>query len=396
LKSKQVQEFKETEIGKIPADWGVGSFLTDLKIKGRIGWKGYKTSDLRFQGPLVIGGENIKNSFFLFLSTVKHLSREKFEESPEIMLKQNNILVVTRGNGIGKVGFFDGSIKEATINPTLIIISDFKGIPKFLFYYLLSKQGKENLLSIASGSSIPAIYQGSLKKLHYPKPTEQIQERISKILYALDTKIHNLQNQNKVLEQITQAIFKSWFIDFDGVTEFEDSELGKIPKGWEVVPVGTVIELIYGKSLTKKNRIPGSIPVYGSSGIVGYHNQSLYDGPGIIVGRKGNVGSLFWSQSPFYAIDTVYYVKTKIPLTYVYENFLNQNFINSDSSVPGLQREQAYSLLILIPDEYILNKFEKHAMYCRTSIISNKLKIDYLLNIRDSLLPKLMSGEIRV
>ena len=62
------------------------------------------------------------------------------------------------------------------------------------------------------------------------------QKKIGKMLYDLDIKMQNLQKQNKILEQIAQAIFKSWFVDFDGVTEFEDLELGKIPKGWQVVP----------------------------------------------------------------------------------------------------------------------------------------------------------------
>ena len=222
------------------------------------------------------------------------------------------------------------------------------------------------------------------------------QEQISKTLYDLDTKILNLQNQNYTLEQIAQAIFKSWFVDFDGVTEFEDSELGKIPQGWSVKKIGDVIELLYGKSLTKENRVHGNIPVYGSSGIVGFHNQSLSTKKGIIVGRKGNVGSVYLSSNSFYAIDTAYYVKTELSLHYVYRNFQNQNFINSDSSVPGLSRDQAYSLPILIPKNVILEKFENISSKIQIILEKNKNLILTLTKTRDTLLPKLMSGEIRV
>ena len=213
---------------------------------------------------------------------------------------------------------------------------------------------------------------------------------------TIDTHIESLQYQNKILEKIEEVIFKSWFIDFDGVTEFEDSEFGQIPKGWETTTIGKVIELVYGKALTKKNRKSGLIPVYGSSGIVGYHNESLSDGPGIIVGRKGNVGSVYWSSSSFCAIDTAYYVKTKLSFPYVYQNFKNQNFIDSDSTVPGLQRNQAYSLSILIPETSILKKFESISHKIRFLLEFNLQKINSLSDIRDLILPKLMSGEIRV
>ena len=149
---------------------------------------------------------------------------------------------------------------------------------------------------------------------------------ISKIFYDLDHKIDNLKEQNKILEQIAQAIFKSWFVNFDGITKWDNSELGKIPKGWKIVKIEDVIELSYGKSLTKEKRKQGNILVYGSSGIIGFHDEYLSKGPGIIVGRKGNVGSLFWAQNPFYVIDTAYYVKTDLPLHYVYHNFQNQKF----------------------------------------------------------------------
>ena len=152
-----------SDLNDLPENWEMALLGEDADIKGRIGWKGYKKEDLRDSGPVVIGGVNVKNSLFLDLSDLKHLTREKYEESPEIMLKNGDVLLVQRGNGIGDCGYFDGSISEATINPTLIIISEFKGDPRFLFYYLVSAKGRENVLSRSSGSSVPAIYQKPLK-----------------------------------------------------------------------------------------------------------------------------------------------------------------------------------------------------------------------------------------
>ena len=218
-------EVRETIIGKIANDWELGEFSKDINIQGRIGWKGYKTSDLVDEGPIVIGGTEIKSFIELNLSDVKHLSREKYEESPEIMLKDKDILLVTRGN-LGEVGFYHAKYGEGTINPSVIILDKFKGDPKFLFYYLISRQGNHQVLSLTSGSSIPAIYQSEVKTLLYPKPSILEQKAIAKVLTSFDDKIELLQAQNKTLETMAQTIFKEWF----GKYQIGD----ELPEGWRV------------------------------------------------------------------------------------------------------------------------------------------------------------------
>jgi type I restriction enzyme S subunit len=252
-------KFKETEIGRIPADWEIGIFNKDLKVKGRIGWKGYKTTDLRDEGPIVIGGTNIKSNFYLDLTEIKHISREKFEESPEIVLKKGDVLLVQRGNNSGDIAYFDGAIEEATINPSVIILSEFTGDSKFLFYYLISPIGKNNILSTISGSSIPAIYQSDVLKLKYPRPSIQEQEKISYFLLVLDDKIALNRLMNSTLEAIGQALFNRWFVDFEfpdeegkpyrsSGGEMVETELGEVPRGWRIMIVGEVLELAYGKT----------------------------------------------------------------------------------------------------------------------------------------------------
>ena len=201
----------------LPEGWGMGTLGDDAVIKGRIGWRGYQRSDLRDSGPLVIGGLNVKSRLHLDLSEIKHLSREKYDESPDIQLKQGDVLLVQRGNGLGDTAYFDGSITEATINPTLIILSEFKGDPRFLFYYLSSTAGRESVLSLASGSSIPALYQNHLKRLKYPKPPASEQNAIAQILGTLDDKIELNRRMSETLEEMARALFKSWFVDFDPV-----------------------------------------------------------------------------------------------------------------------------------------------------------------------------------
>lgn len=114
------------------------------------------------------------------------------------------------------------------------------------------------------------------------------------------------------------------------------------------------VELAYGKSLPERNRKEGTVPVYGSGGIGGYHSVPLVEGPGVIVGRKGTVGSVYFEKNDFFPIDTVYFVRPyieKISLEYSY--YLLKNLplasLNSDAAVPGLNRDRAYSLPIRLP-----------------------------------------------
>jgi type I restriction enzyme S subunit len=118
---------------------------------------------------------------------------------------------------------------------------------------------------------------------------------------------------------------------------------------WEVRKLSDVLVLHYGKALKKEDRRDGPFPVFGSSGIVGSHDTSLAKGPGVIVGRKGNVGSVFWSETDFFVIDTAYYVTSSLPLRFLYYLLPTLNFINGDAAVPGLSRSQAYSLDVRIP-----------------------------------------------
>lgn len=357
----------------------------------------HKTAPTQSFGTPYVRTPNVKNTR-LILDDALRVSEETYKEWTQRIEPKPYDIILCREAPVGDSGMILPNQRVCLGQRTVLIRPNKEKVyPKYLLFLLNSPKVKHELLSNSGGTHVDHLNMKDIRNLKVEIfHSYDDQKIIGNLLFDLNSQIYSKENQNKVLEQTAQAIFKSWFIDFDGQTEFVDSELGEIPKGWEVKSIGSVIELVYGKSLTKKNRKYGTIPVYGSSGVVGYHNESLSSVPGIIVGRKGNVGSVYWSQTPFYAIDTVYYVKTDLSLQYVYQNFQNQNFINSDSSVPGLQREQAYSLSIIIPEKPILDRFEKIATQFRLLFESNKYKINCLTNLRDYLLPKLMSGEIRI
>ncbi len=381
MKNPNNHKWVEKSLGDIIFEKNQGANTTTEKIK-------YSK-----KGIPVIRAKNIFPNKISFDDLV-YVDQETYDRLAEQWKpKKNDVLYTNIGSQFGNASVVttDDEFLIAwnvfRIKPNLdFVLSDF--LSNLLNF------NKKMIQTLNSSSTMPFVSGKELSRLIFLIPSISEQKSIVSPLSELNLKVENLQKQNQILEQTIQSVFKSWFIDFNGKTEFEDSELGQIPKGWGVVKIEDVIQLLYGKSLTKDSRKKGNIPVYGSSGIVGFHDEHLCPTSGIIVGRKGNVGSVFWSQNPFYAIDTVYYVKTELPLHYVYMDFKNQNFINSDSSVPGLSRNQAYSLPILIPDELSLERFENFASQTQLLIEKNQQNIITLKKIRDSLLLKLMSGEL--
>ncbi|CAK2375406.1 restriction endonuclease subunit S [Vibrio crassostreae] len=289
---------------------------------------------------------------------------------------------------------------------------------EFLFYWLTSPIAKRKFGEITIGSTQKALTIVALKGIEIDLPPKNVQKQVVQIVKSLDKKLSNNRGVNKTLEQMAQTIFKSWFVDFDPVKakmngelpegidaataslfpeKLVESELGLIPEGWEPKQLKDVLELAYGKALKKTDRVAGDVPVYGSGGLTGYHNQSLVEGPGIIVGRKGTVGSVYWEPKAFYPIDTVFYVKPKAGYSLKYCHLVLQNLglkdMNTDAAVPGLNRNNAYRLDVITPSECVLKKFEEMMQSFQSKVDANNAQNASLESLRDTLLPKLLSGE---
>ena len=145
-----------------------------------------------------------------------------------------------------------------------------------------------------------------------------------------------------------------------------------------------------------EERKTGNIPVVGSSGIVGLHDKKLVAGPGIVIGRKGTVGSVIWIDTDFYPIDTTFYVVSPLSLYFCYFILKRQKFIIGDSAVPGLNRNTALSNEIVVPPKELIDKFEEQVKPLFQKMYSVKMENKKSAALRDLLLPKLMSGEVKV
>ncbi|MFL9609498.1 restriction endonuclease subunit S [Methylobacillus sp. Pita2] len=357
------------------------------------------------------------------------------------LVKQHAVIIGRKGS-VGKVHF---STVPCWVSDTAFYVTKDSIQETYFSYYLLSSLGLEDMNTDAA---VPGLNRDNAHRLDIKIPGT-VEERVSLIepLVIIDKKIDLNRRINQTLEAMAQAIFKSWFVDFDpvkakiaaieqgedplraamraisGKTDAEldqmprehhdqlaataalfpdamqESELGEIPKGWEVKRVGDLIELAYGKALKSTDRKQGSVPVYGSGGVTGYHNEALVPHGAIIVGRKGTVGSLYWEDDPFFPIDTTFYVKPKaVPITYCFYAMqtLGLNKMNTDAAVPGLNRENVYRLELVAPPALVLDAFDGLVEQMRKTMRANEITSQSLAELRDTLLPKLLSGELRV
>ena len=360
------------------------------------------------------------------ISSQTKFTEQVFDES--VHVHRGDLIFSWSGQPETSIDAFWWRDTDGWLNQHLFRVTSSKEIEQTFFFYLL-KYVKPNFIGIARNkqtTGLGHVTKRDLETIEAAYPEDQHEQlAIAHILGTLDDKIELNRRMNETLEAIARTMFKSWFVDFDpvrakmsgeppesicqrlGLTpdllalfpdRLVDFELGEIPEGWSEKRVDDVLELAYGKALKASERINCEVPVYGSGGITGNHNEHLVEGPGVIIGRKGTVGSLYWEDRPFFPIDTVFYVIPKVPLTFCFYllQTLGLERMNTDAAVPGLNRNNVYRLTFACPTEKLLLEFDKFVRPLRDKIFLSFQESQTLINLRDSLLPKLLSGELRV
>ncbi|OXZ34247.1 restriction endonuclease subunit S [Finegoldia magna] len=315
---------------------------------------------------------------------------------------------------IGRVGAYCGSvyyckdkcwISDNAISAT-IKDKDNNDI-KFFYYFLYDM----DLNQLRIGTSQPLLNQDILKNIDAVVFDTIIQRKISNILSNLDSKI---EINNKIisnLESQAQAIFRSWFVDFEPFQDgnFVESELGMIPEGWEVKELGEIINLYDNKrvpiSKMDRDKMEKNYPYYGANGIIDYVDNYLFDGKYLLMGEDGTVRTeegfpiLNYVDEKFWVSNHAHIMRgTLVSTEYIYL-LLSKMFINN--IVTGAVQEKINQrnlkgIKIIFPEKKELERFEK--------IIEPMFKMKLYLNnqntklaeMRDALLPKLMAGEIDV
>lgn len=376
----------------------------------------HTTPVLTASGPYLARSQDVRTGTFR-LDQARHVSEETYLERIDRAEPQHGDLLFSReGTYFGNAAEVPPATKVC-LGQRMVLIRPKRSElnPTFLKYWLNSSVMAAHIAGFKDGSVAERLNMPTIRALPVPRLDRNRQAQIATILGALDDKIELNRRMNETLETMARAIFKDWFIDFgptrakmegrepylapDVWSLFPDrlDNEGK-PGGWGIRRVSDLLELVYGKSLPASERIPGLYPVYGSGGITGTHNSPFAKGPSVIVGRKGTVGSLYWEDGSFFPIDTVFFVRTEYSLAFCFYHLetLGLSSMNTDAAVPGLNRENVYRLPVPWSSDQVRQAFDEIASPIRRKIRLNNIEAENLAATRDLLLPKLMSGEIRI
>ncbi len=298
--------------------------------------------------------------------------------------------------------------KPHTIASTGFAVVTAKSVdPRYLYYYLTTKPFTAYLSQIADShtSAYPAINPDVIEtaELLLPPPGEQ--RAIAAILGILDDKIELNRQMNKTLEEMAQALFKSWFVDFEPFRGqgMQDSPLGEIPVGWRVGKLDDIASVTSGKRPGKRNSIPDkekTIPLYGGGGPMGYVENPLYTKPLILTGRVGTLGMVFRISFPCWPSDNTLVVLHNEDTSYEYLYFqmclTDFDSLNRGSTQPLVTQTDLQRHEIIVPANAAITKFNSIVSPIFHSIDHNINESGTLSAIRDTILSKLLSGEIRV
>lgn len=399
-------EFEQTSIEIIDGDRG----------------KNYpKNNELTSSGYcLFLSAANVTKSGLQFINN-SFITKDKDALLRKGKLFLNDIVLTTRGT-VGNVGLYSDDVpyKNMRINSGMVIIRPGKDFDTmFLYQYLRSCYFRAQITQYQSGSAQPQLPISTLQKMKVIKPNIAAQRRIASILSSLDRKIELNNKINADLEEMAQAIFKNWFVDFEPFKDgkFVDSELGMIPEGWKV---GTLGDITNNKSAKVKERNDVKVlsPVTTGELVLSeeYFTKQVFSSSiaKYKIVNKGdfaynparvNIGSLGRNEFDFDGcVSPVYVVFSVLDGYENYFDLFRKTDFFKDSvtslAIGGVRQSLSYedltSIEAIIPSKDIVEKFNNLYNQMKKTIKANKLENSRLSLLRDTLLPRLMSGELEV
>ncbi|HHP5656979.1 TPA: restriction endonuclease subunit S [Klebsiella quasipneumoniae] len=317
--------------------------------------------------------------------------------------------------------------------------------PEYVGYYLRSPIFRQGMLAFSTMSTRASLNNEMISRLEISYPDRKTQKKIANTLLSLDKKIALSRAINQTLEQMSQTLFKSWFVDFDPVidnaldagnpipealqsraelrqkvrnsadfkplpadiralfpAEFEEMELGWIPKGWKEIKLSLLSKITSGKRPPSKLSEPSSInnvPVWGGNGIKWFTSEHLYNERYIITGRVGTLGTFYKVNGLSWPSDNALVIQPVNHELYelIYQSLQTKDILslNVGSTQPLLTQTTLGNITFIIPlDRGLLVKFQSICDSFQEKISDNKINIEINTTLRDTLLPKLISGEL--
>ncbi|AMH13151.1 restriction endonuclease subunit S [Citrobacter sp. FDAARGOS_156] len=370
-------------------------------------------------------------------------------------VQESDVLLNITGDSVARVCIAPRAFLPARVNQHVAIIRPKNDAfdPRFLRYYLSSPYQQALLLTLASaGATRNALTKGMIEDLQVPKPPLHTQISIANVLESFDKKIESSNKINQTLEQMSQTLFKSWFVDFDPVidnaldagnpipealqsraelrqkvrnsadfkplpadiralfpSEFEETELGWVPKAWCFKNLSSVYLCLDSKRipLSKQERCqkqPGNIPYYGATSVMDYINEYIFDDILLLVGEDGSVIKddntpfiqYIWGKS--WVNNHAHVLKGKDKIS-TEQLMLFMSQCNVSAFVTGavqmkINQKNMGSIQFLKAPDNINTAFNEIIIPFFQKMRATKEQLSDLINLRDTLLPKLISGEL--
>ena len=334
--------------------------------------------------------------------TARTLTELGVAEVAKCLIPANSICVSCIGSDLGKVVKTD---RELVTNQQINTIVPHSNVDSDFVYYLMCIVGKELNYISKTSTAVPIINKSTFSDWNIVIPEKvEDQRRIASILSSLDRKIELNNKINADLEEMAQAIFKNWFVDFEPFKDgkFVDSELGMIPEGWKVGRLGELCNFKRGKNLLTKNAIDEGVPVVaGGLEPSCYHNVANTGAPVITVSGSGaNAGFMRMYHVPIWASDCSFIDISCENFYFVY-CFLKVNskllkHAQTGAVQPHVKPSDIHDFELVIPDKESIYDFQDKVKPFFDRIASLQKESSRLSLLRLSLLPRLMSGELEV
>ncbi|QAA37353.1 restriction endonuclease subunit S [Akkermansia muciniphila] len=343
-------------------------------------------------GTPIVTVEHLGNRVFTKQNLPKVSDEDKVRLAKYVLSKGD--IVFSRVGSVDRCSYVDEvhdgwmfSGRCLRVRPTGVID------PLFLYYFFCLEKTKQFVRNIAVGATMPSINTKLLGEVEIVYPVLDVQRKIVKTLSAIDDKIENNQKINDNLQQQAMALFDSWFVSFNRTN-------GEVPADWTEGTLGDISTIISGKRPPMKQAVETDgvqIPLVGASSIMGFTNAVLYNEPILVTGRVGTHGVVQRFQTPCWTSDNTLVIKSSF-YEFTYQVLQRVDYVNMNrgSTQPLITQTDLKNVSIVLPPKTVLLEFEELAGSLMAMYEANRKENNRLAVLRDSLLPKLMSGELDV
>ena len=358
-----------------------------------------KSTNLSYYGGEIPWLNTKEIDFNRIYSTEKTITDSGLNNSSAKWIVPNTVTVAMYGATAGKSCIVKVPM---TTNQACCNLTINNEVADYEFVYYSLKNDYTTLASLANGGAQQNLNAQIIKDYVLQMPSLADQRRIASILSSLDRKIELNNKINADLEEMAQAIFKNWFVDFEPFKDgkFVDSELGMIPEGWKIGCLGDIAEITSGKRPPKKSKDKTKelfIPLIGASDIMGFTSDVLYERPILVIGRVGTHGVVQRFQEKCWPSDNTLVIESSY-YNYVYQLLkgIDYSAINRGSTQPLITQTDVKNTDVIIAPENVLKEYESITSTLFSKHRANIKENSRLSLLRDTLLPRLMSGELEV